>query len=106
MALIKFITHDGNEYEANASAGESIMSAAVDNGIDQILAECGGACSCATCHCYVDEAWLDKVPAADSTEKDMLDCANEAKENSRLSCQVIMTEELDGIVIHLPESQY
>lgn len=106
MALVKFITHDGNEYEANASVGDSIMTAAVDNGIDEIIAECGGACSCATCHCYIDEAWIDKVEAAESIEKEMLDCALEPKDNSRLSCQVVLTEALDGIVIHLPEKQY
>lgn len=106
MALVKFFTHDGNEYEANVNAGDSVMTAAVDNGVDAIIAECGGACSCATCHCYIDEAWVDKVPAPESIESEMLDCVIEPKENSRLACQVIMTDDLDGLVVHLPENQY
>lgn len=106
MALIKFITHDGSEIEANASAGDSLMVAAVDNGVEGIIAECGGACSCATCHCYIDEAWVDKIPAAEAIEKEMIECALEAKENSRLSCQITITEELDGLVVHIPETQY
>ena len=65
MALIKYIQHNGNEHEADVAEGSSVMQGAVDNGIDGILAECGGACSCATCHVYVDEAWIDKIPAAD-----------------------------------------
>ncbi|MBT5560392.1 MAG: 2Fe-2S iron-sulfur cluster binding domain-containing protein, partial [Proteobacteria bacterium] len=64
MALIKYIQHNGNEYEAEVAVGNSVMQGAVDNGIDGILAECGGACSCATCHVYVDEAWLGKIPGA------------------------------------------
>ena len=106
MALVKFITHDGNEFEANVNVGDTIMTAAIDNGIDAIIAECGGACSCATCHCYIDEAWNDKLSPAEEIEKDMLECALDPKPTSRLSCQVTMTEELDGIVVHLPESQY
>jgi 2Fe-2S ferredoxin len=106
MALVKFVTHDGNEVEANVNTGDSIMTAAIDNGIDAIVAECGGACACATCHCYIDEAWTDKVSPAEEIEKEMLDCALDTKDNSRLSCQVVMTDEMDGIVVHLPEKQY
>ena len=105
MPLIKFITHDGGEYEANAAPGDSIMSAAVASGIDAILAECGGSCSCATCHCYIDEKWLDKIPAAEDVEIAMLDYVLEPKTNSRLSCQVELSEAHDGLVVHLPESQ-
>lgn len=106
MPTIKFVTHDGNEQEVEAESGTTVMQAAMDNGIDAILAECGGACSCATCHCYVDEAWTDRMPEADEIEKDMLDCVLEPQDNSRLSCQITVTDDLDGLVIRLPESQY
>jgi len=107
MPLVKFISHNGTEeYEVEINSGDSVMKGAVDNGIDDIIAECGGACACATCHCYIDEAWLDKVPAPDSMEKEMVECAFEPKENSRLSCQVIMSDDLEGLVVHLPEKQY
>ena len=105
MALIKYIQHNGNEYEAEVPEGNSVMQGAIDNGIDGILAECGGACSCATCHVYVDEAWLDKIPTADDMEKAMVECVLEPKDNSRLSCQIEVTNDLDGLVIRLPESQ-
>ena len=74
--------------------------------IDGVLAECGGSCSCATCHCYVDEAWFEKVGEADGTEKIMLEMAIDPQPTSRLSCQIKVTEELDGLVVRLPESQY
>ncbi|MGV6806859.1 MAG: 2Fe-2S iron-sulfur cluster-binding protein [bacterium] len=106
MPVVNFVDHDGNQFEANVEAGTSIMNAAIDNGIDGILAECGGACSCATCHCYIDDAWFEKVGPASELEQEMLDCAVEPKETSRLGCQVPVTDELDGIVVHLPESQY
>ncbi|GAB3378734.1 (2Fe-2S)-binding protein [Spongiibacter taiwanensis] len=106
MPSIKFITHDGNEYDVEAESGTSVMQAALDNGIDAVLAECGGACSCATCHCYIDENWTDKVGAAEDIEKDMLSCVLDPQDNSRLSCQVKVTDELDGLVVRLPESQY
>ncbi|MDF1691836.1 MAG: 2Fe-2S iron-sulfur cluster-binding protein [Zhongshania sp.] len=106
MPLIIYKSHDGNTQEVHAETGTSIMQAAVDNGIDGILGECGGCCSCATCHCYIDPAWVSKVSPADSTETDMLDCVLEPQETSRLSCQVIITDEMDGIIIAMPESQY
>lgn len=106
MPSIKFITHDGNEYDVEAESGTSLMQAALDNGIDAILAECGGACSCATCHCYIDENWTDKVGQAQDIEKDMLSCVLDPKDNSRLSCQVTVSDDLDGMIVHLPESQY
>ena len=105
MALIKYIQHDGTEHEANVAEGSSVMQGAIDNGIDGILAECGGACSCATCHVYVDEAWKDKIPKADDMEEAMVECVLEPKDNSRLSCQITVTAELDGLVVQLPESQ-
>ena len=105
MALIKYIQHNGNEYEAEVAVGNSVMQGAVDNGIDGILAECGGACSCATCHVYVDEAWLGKRPGADDMEEAMVECVLDPKDNSRLSCKIKVTAELDGLVVRLPESQ-
>lgn len=106
MALVNFFDHDGNQFEANVEPGTSLMHAAVDNGIDGIVGECGGSCACATCHCYIDETWLSKAEPASQTERDMLDCVNDPQENSRLACQVKVTEELDGITVHMPESQF
>lgn len=106
MTKVVFISHAGDTHEVDAEAGTSIMRAAVNNGIDGIVAECGGSCSCATCHCYIDEAWLERVEAPSQIEKDMLECVLEPKPNSRLSCQVTLTDAMDGIVVHLPENQY
>ena len=106
MPQVTYISHDGNAIEVDVPAGTSVMQGAVDNMIDGIVAECGGSCSCATCHCYVDEAWLGKLPAASGMEKDMLECVLEPRPNSRLSCQLEMTEALDGLVVRLPESQF
>ncbi len=106
MPLIQFITHDGNQYEAEIDTGSTLMQGAVDNMIDGILAECGGACSCATCHCFIDDAWVDVVGTAEGIEHEMLDVVREPKENSRLSCQITVTDEMEGLIVHLPESQY
>ncbi len=105
MPLVKFITHEGAEHEVHVAAGTTVMHAAVDNGVPGILADCGGACSCATCHCYVDEAWTERVGPADEVESQMLDFVMEPQPNSRLSCQIAVTDELDGVVIHLPANQ-
>ncbi|AKH69359.1 ferredoxin [Spongiibacter sp. IMCC21906] len=106
MPAIKFVSHDGNEVDVQAETGTTVMQAAIDNGIDAILAECGGSCSCATCHCYVDEKWMDKVGPATDIEQDMLTCVLDPEDTSRLSCQITVTDEMDGLVIKLPESQY
>ena len=105
MPLIKFISHDGVEQDVHVASGTSVMHAAVDNGVSGILADCGGACSCATCHCYVDEAWQEKAGQADEVEAQMLDFVMDPQENSRLSCQIVVSDDLDGIVIRLPENQ-
>ncbi len=105
MPLIKFISHDGAEHEVHVAAGTSVMHAAIDNNVSGILADCGGACSCATCHCYVDEAWQDKTGTADGVETEMLDFVLEPQPNSRLSCQIVVDDSLDGLVVHLPASQ-
>ena len=106
MPLVKYIEDNGAEHEVHVENGVSVMQGAVDNMIDGIIAECGGACSCATCHCYVDEAWFDKVGAAEEMEQDMIDCAMDPQQTSRLSCQITMSDDLDGLVVRLPESQY
>jgi len=105
MAKIEFIDHLGESVVVEAELGRSIMEAAVRNGITGIQADCGGACSCATCHCYVDENWYEKVGGAEGDEEGMLEFAFEVKDTSRLSCQLKMTEQLDGIKIHLPSQQ-
>ncbi|HBO3413583.1 2Fe-2S iron-sulfur cluster-binding protein [Pseudomonas aeruginosa] len=106
MPTLTFIEHDGTEHKVSADIGQSVMQAATFASVPGIPADCGGACACATCHAYVDKAWLNRLPALDSTENDMLDCAFERRDNSRLTCQVFMTEELDGLVLHLPASQF
>ena len=103
---ITFIAADGTTTEVESSEGESVMRAAVGNDVDGIIGECGGSMMCATCHCYVDEAWADETGPQQDGESDLLDCAaSEVKATSRLSCQIRMRSDLDGIVIHLPEAQ-
>jgi 2Fe-2S ferredoxin len=106
MPQVNYISHDGAQYEVDVPVGTSVMQGAVDNMIDGIVGECGGSCSCATCHCYVDEAWLAKLPRPSGMEKDMLECVLEPRPNSRLSCQIVVTPELDGLVVRMPESQF
>ena len=106
MALVYYVKHDGGQFEADVPSGNTVMEGAVNNGIDGILAECGGALSCATCHVYVDEAWVDKMKPADEMEQDMLEVVSGPKENSRLSCQLHITDEMEGLIVHLPESQF
>tara|TARA_B110000503_G_scaffold29293_1_gene46922 strand:+ start:89 stop:409 length:321 start_codon:yes stop_codon:yes gene_type:complete len=106
MTKIIFIDSSGNRQTVDAKNDQSVMQAAVDNMITGIPAECGGCLSCATCHSYIGEAWLDIVPAALDDETAMLECAFEAKDNSRLTCQINVTDALDGLEVHIPESQY
>lgn len=106
MPLIKFISHDGAEQEVHVAAGTSVMHAAVDNGVSGILADCGGACSCATCHCYVDETWREKAGEPNAVEAEMLDFVIDQQAGSRLSCQIVVEDDLDGLVIKLPASQF
>ena len=106
MPKVNFVEPDGSTTEVEIPAGWSIMEGAVQNGIDKIVAECGGGCACATCHVFVDEAGLDKLEECSDIESDMLECTSEERRpNSRLSCQLKMADNIDGIVIHLPESQ-
>lgn len=106
MTKIAFVTADGSKTEVPAQDGDSIMQVALEHGIEEITAECGGAMMCSTCHVYIDDAWLAKIGAAPEDELDMLGFAScEVRNNSRLSCQVKVSSELDGMVVHLPESQ-
>lgn len=107
MAKIKFIEHNGTEHDVEADSGLTIMQAAVNNGIPGIVAECGGACSCATCHVQLDADWYAKTDAPSDMENEMLEFAMGFVENSsRLSCQIKINDELDGMVVRTPESQY
>jgi 2Fe-2S ferredoxin len=106
MPLIKYINHKGGIFEAEVASGTSVMQGAVDNMIDGIVGECGGSCSCATCHVYIADGWMDKLTPPDPMEKDMLECVLEPRESSRLSCQVVVTDALDGLEVEMPATQY
>ena len=106
MVNILFIEHDGSEHPVAVGIGGSVMQAAVSNGVPGIDADCGGSCSCATCHVYVDAQWLDKLDAMHPTEDAMLSLSTDRQANSRLSCQLPVTEELDGLVVTTPEFQF
>lgn len=106
MPKVTYIEANGQSHEVDLDAGVSLMQGAVDNMIEGIVAECGGSCSCATCHCYIDQQWLDKLEPATEMENDLLECVTEPKDNSRLSCQIVMSDDLNGLVVHLPESQF
>lgn len=105
MPKITFIDPAGTANTVEAEIGSTVMEAAIRNGVPGIDAECGGACSCATCHVYVDEAWTDTVGGPGPMEEDMLDFAFSVRPTSRLSCQIKVTESLDGLVVHTPERQ-
>jgi len=106
MPKITYVTSDGNRHEVEVETGYSVMEGAINNDIDGIVAECGGACACATCHSYIDEGWLDKLPEMDDMEDSMLDAAFERKSNSRLSCQIEVSEALEGLVVYVAENDY
>ena len=105
MAKITYITHDDKEHVVEAANGTTVMENAIKNSVPGIEAECGGACACATCHVYVDLEWQDVVGGPDIMEEDMLDFAWEGKPNSRLSCQIKVTDELDGLIVRVPARQ-
>ena len=105
MPKITFIEQDGTERTVEAELGSTVMETAINNDIPGILATCGGSCSCATCHVYVDDDWVDKLPPPELDENDMLDTALDLKESSRLSCQIKVTEEIDGLIVTTPERQ-
>ena len=105
MPRITFIEHDGTRHEVEAEIGSTVMEAALKNDIGGIVAECGGGCTCATCLVHVDEAWSPIVGPPSSEEDQMLDAAFELKPTSRLSCQIKVTEALDGLIVYTPSYQ-
>ena len=105
MAKITYIENSGKSQTIEVASGLSVMEGAVQNDIPGIDADCGGGMACATCHVYVNEEWLNKLPAKEDGEEDMLDMAFEPKQNSRLSCQLIVSDELDGLVVNIPSKQ-
>ncbi|MBI0003438.1 (2Fe-2S)-binding protein [Bartonella sp. M0177] len=106
MVHILFISEENNQqFAVDSSSGLTLMEAALENNVPGIIAECGGACSCATCHVYIDEKWQNRVGAPNIMEDDMLDFAYDRRENSRLSCQIVLDESLDGLVVYIPERQ-
>ncbi len=106
MIAVKFIEHDGTEHVVEGTNKQSLMEAARDNNVPGILADCGGACACATCHVMVSEEWWPRLPDVAMDEESMLDLGLEERTaRSRLACQITLTEELDGIVVAMPESQ-
>ena len=105
MTKIRYIEHNGKEHEIDVANGLSVMEGAIQNDIPGIDADCGGGMACATCHVYVKEDWFNKLPKAEDGEQDMIDMAFEPKKNSRLSCQIIVTDELDGLKVTTPEKQ-
>ena len=106
MAKITYVEHNGTEHVVEVANGLTVMEGARDNNIPGIEADCGGACACSTCHVYVDAAWVEKVPAKDDMEEDMLDFAFEPDPaRSRLTCQIKVTDALDGLVVQMPEKQ-
>ena len=105
MSKITYIDNQDNAKTIDVEKGLSVMEGAIQNDIPGIDADCGGSMACATCHVYVEEKWLDKLPKAEEAEVDMIDMAFEPKKNSRLSCQIIVSEELDGLRVTTPEKQ-
>ena len=106
MPKIVFIDYEGEERSIEAKVGDTVMETAVSNDIPGIDADCGGACACATCHVYIDQNWITKLGEPEEIETEMLSVAEEVRENSRLSCQIMLTEEMDGLIVITPESQY
>ncbi len=106
MTTINYVLHDGSVHSVDANNGDSVMIVAVRNDFEGILAECGGACSCATCHVHVAPEWIDKLPEMDDLEREMLDFAEDVDDFSRLSCQIKISDALEGLVVNVPEKQY
>ena len=105
MPKITYNDREGNSKTIEVENGLSVMEGAIQNNINEIDADCGGAMACATCHVYVNDEWMDKLPKAEDAENDMIDVAFEPKKNSRLSCQLIVSDELDGLCVTTPKKQ-
>jgi len=106
MITINFINSKGIKKSVNAVEGETLMECAKKNDIYEIEADCGGGCSCATCHVYIEKEWIDKIKEPSEMEEDMLDFALNVKDNSRLSCQIKLESDLDGLTVRTPETQF
>jgi 2Fe-2S ferredoxin len=106
MPAITYIEFDGTEYHVDVAVGNSVMEGALNNMIDGIVAECGGSCVCCPCHCMIDPEWSEVVGEANDEENALLEMLDVREPTSRLSCQVQVTDEMDGMVVRLPESQY
>jgi len=106
MPKVTFIAHRGAERTVEVPEGTTLMRAATDNNVAGIDGDCGGNCACATCHVYIDARWRDRVGARNAAEEDMLNCVAELRENSRLACQINLTDSLDGLIVSLPEAQH
>ena len=106
MAKITYVEHSGKEHVVDVAPGLTVMEGARDNGIPGIEADCGGACACSTCHVYIDPAWVERLPKKDAMEEDMLDFAFDVRDNSRLSCQIKVSDALDGLRVKVPEKQF
>jgi 2Fe-2S ferredoxin len=104
MSKVTYIESGGEQHVVDVQPGLSLMQGAVQNGVLGIAAICGGACACATCHIYIDEAWRSRIGARNDLEESMLEMADDVQPNSRLACQIKMTDELDGLVVHVPDS--
>ena len=105
MPKINYIEHGGKKHTIEVANGLTVMEGAIQNNIPGIDADCGGSMACATCHVYVKEEWFNKLPKKEDGEEDMIDMAFEPKKNSRLSCQLMVSDQIDGLVVNLPEKQ-
>tara|TARA_R110002096_G_scaffold304809_6_gene499736 strand:+ start:1770 stop:2156 length:387 start_codon:yes stop_codon:yes gene_type:complete len=105
MAKITYIEHNGTEHSIEVATGLTVMEGAVRNMVPGIDADCGGACACATCHVFVDAAWFEKTGSREAMEDSMLDFADGVTETSRLSCQIKVTDDLDGLIVRMPQHQ-
>lgn len=106
MPSITYVSHSGEESTVEIPAGKTLMEGAIDNLVDGIIGECGGCCSCATCHVIVDDAWAERTGKPEDVENEMLEAVPVRSNNSRLGCQIQVTEELDGLIVRLPEEQF
>ena len=106
MSKVTYVEFGGEQHVVEVQPGLSVMEGAVQNSVPGIAAICGGACACATCHVYIDEAWRSRTGARNELEESMLEMADDVQPNSRLACQIKMTDELDGLVVHMPDSDY
>ena len=105
MAKITYVEYNGNPHTVDVENGLSVMEGAVQNNIPGIDADCGGGMACATCHVYIEGKWFDRIEKKTDGEEDMIDQAYEPKKNSRLSCQITVSDELDGLIVNMPEKQ-